>query len=151
MHVRCRALIGLPLVALLGACNNDTTSIGLPTGSIDAPAAEADTIRGTLAVPGRPARVYVMAGLNADCSSTGTPGIDITVQPTKGAVSFHPRQATTIQFSKSGNCIGQRALGTGIYYTARAGETGTDTFSILARTGSDAPVAQTFQVKIDDR
>ena len=88
-----------------------------------------------------------MAGFGAKCESLPAPAIAITEAPSKGTVTFEPGQETTINTSASGTCIGQRVLGTGIYYTAREGETGADTFSIQAELGGDV-TQRTFSVEI---
>ena len=72
----------------------------------------------------------------------------MTTPPTKGAVSFKPNQTTMVQYSTSGKCTGQSMPGTGIYYTANAGTTGVDTFTVSASTGDGAPVTKTFQVRV---
>lgn len=90
-----------------------------------------------------------MAGFGEKCESLPAPAIKVTQPPAKGSVSFEPGQETTINTSASGSCIGQRVLGTGIYYTARPGETGADTFSIEATLGGSA-TQRTFSVQIVD-
>ena len=106
--------------------------------------------RGTPAVPGRPARMYVLAGFRElDCSPL-TPEVKVTTPPAKGKVSLRPNQMTTIQFSRSGQCVGQKVAGTGIYYTARNGEAGADSFTIVATAGRNAPWTKTFRVKISE-
>jgi hypothetical protein len=57
------------------------------------------------------------------------------------------RLRTTVNTSASGTCIGSRVTGTGIYYTARSGERGTDTFSIQAELGGDV-TQRSFTVEI---
>jgi hypothetical protein len=57
-------------------------------------------------------------------------------------------QETTIQYSAQGTCIGQKTQGTGIYYTARAGQEGTDRFSIAAKLVSGETATRTFEVRI---
>ena len=74
--------------------------------------------------------------------------ITITAPPAKGDVSFVPGQETTIQYSAQGTCIGQKAQGTGIYYTARAGQQGTDRFSVAAKLASGEAATRTFEVRI---
>ncbi|HUS96058.1 MAG TPA: hypothetical protein VMX97_04885, partial [Hyphomicrobiaceae bacterium] len=66
----------------------------------------------------------------------------------KGSVSFKPNQITTVQFSASGKCTGKQLPGTGIYYTARSGETGPDSFTVSAATSSGQPTVKSFQVRI---
>jgi hypothetical protein len=78
------------------------------------------------------------------------PQITITELPTKGDVSFVPGQETTIQHSAQGTCIGQKARGTGVYYTARAGQEGVDRFSIAAKLAGGETATRTFEVRIAD-
>jgi hypothetical protein len=106
-----------------------------------------DGVRRDPVVAGRRARVFVMAGFGENCESLEAPTVTVTQAPAKGSVSFEPGQETTIKTSASGTCIGQRVLGTGIYYTARPGETGTDTFSVEASLGSSI-TRRTFVVEI---
>lgn len=88
-----------------------------------------------------------MAGFGAKCESLPAPNIKVTQPPAKGEVSFEPGQETTVNTSASGTCIGAKVSGTGIYYTARKGETGADTFSIEAELGGDV-TQRTFSVQI---
>lgn len=107
-----------------------------------------DTVeRGTRVVAERPGRVFVMAGFDENCQSKSPVTITIDKAPEKGEVTFREGQTTTIQYSISGRCIGNRLMGTGIYYTARKGATGTDTFSITARVGNDT-ASRSFTVRI---
>jgi hypothetical protein len=104
--------------------------------------------RGTKVVPERPARVFVMTGFGADCRSVTPVSITIDKAPAQGTVSLREGQETTVQYSVSGQCIGTRQMGTGIYYTARNGAKGSDTFAITARIGNGAPASRTFTVNI---
>ncbi|MFM2421783.1 MAG: hypothetical protein RL291_313 [Pseudomonadota bacterium] len=104
--------------------------------------------RGTKVVPGRPARVFVLAGFDEACKSLKGVAIEITKAPAKGQVQLREDQDTTIMSSASGKCIGTRQKGTGIYYLAAQGAVGTDTFSISARIGTNPPVTRTFTVAI---
>ncbi|HEX2840990.1 hypothetical protein [Hyphomicrobium sp.] len=106
-----------------------------------------DGVRRNPVVAGRRARVFVMAGFGAKCESLPAPNIKVTQPPAKGEVSFEPGQETTVNTSASGTCIGAKVSGTGIYYTARKGETGADTFSIEAELGGDV-TQRTFSVQI---
>src|ERR1700738_388416 len=92
-------------------------------GVVPAPAVDAAT-RSTPVVPGRPARVFIFAGFGTRCDQVAAPKITIAAPPAKGNVSFVPGQETPIQYSAQGTCVGQKATGTGIYYTARAGQEG---------------------------
>ena len=140
-------LVLVALAGLLSACALEPAPDALQTGTAKPPAADTAS-RGTAVVPGRPARVFVMAGLAAGCKSTGPPTMVIDRQPTQGALTFQPGQDTTIQYSLSGNCVGQRVQGTGIYYTARPGAIGGDVFTVTARMGSGEVATRTFNVQI---
>ena len=143
---RGAAALALALLGVLAACSADPQPGGMQMASM--PAAGTETpVRGTQVVAGRPARVFVMAGLGANCMPIA-PVIRIERQPAKGTVAFRPGQDTTIQASRNGSCIGQRIAGTGIYYTANAGQTGADTFTVVATMGADEPVTQAFSVQI---
>ena len=98
-------------------------------------------------VPGQPSRVFVMAGFAEDCSPQPTK-LRVVTAPLKGDVTFREGQGTTIRRSKSGNCIGEKIVGTGIYYTAKASTTGSDSFTVEVVVGSDAPVLRSFDVEI---
>jgi hypothetical protein len=106
--------------------------------------------RTTKVVPERPARVFVMAGYDADCRIITPVYISIDQQPGQGSVTFRDSQTTTIPSSNGGKCVGARVTGTGIYYTARVGASGSDTFSISARIGNGDTVTRTFTVQIAD-
>jgi hypothetical protein len=105
--------------------------------------------RGTKMIPERPGRVFVMAGFDTACKALAPVQITIDRQPEKGSVAFRENQETTIQYSVSGRCVGNRIRGTGIYYTARAGASGTDTFAVTARIGGET-ASRTFTVNISD-
>jgi hypothetical protein len=92
--------------------------------------------------------VFVLAGFGKWCEPVAAPQITISAPPAKGEVSFVPGQETTIQYSAQGTCIGQKTQGTGIYYTARAGQQGTDRFSISAKLASGETASRTFEVRI---
>ena len=80
--------------------------------------------------------------------AVAAPQITITAPPAKGEVTFVPGQETTIQYSAQGTCIGQKTKGTGVYYTARAGQQGTDRFSIAAKLATGETASRTFEVRI---
>jgi hypothetical protein len=98
-----------------------------------------------------PTRLFVMAGFSADCGFKGYPEMQIVQAPAKGQVSFKPGEATTIQYSLSGNCIGQPAQGIGIYYMPADGHSGEDTFTVSGQLGSGEPATRTFSVIIDEQ
>ena len=134
-------LFAIVPLALLAACSQNQEPSSPP---IEAASPE----RGTHVVAGRPARVYVMASFNETCQATKSPLIGVERPPAKGTVTFQQGQETTILTSKSGRCIGQRIPGTGIYYTAREGEKGGDSFTITVRNGIGEPFQRTFNVQI---
>ncbi len=132
---------GLAVLPALTGCSSSDPNAGAAP-----PQAEAG-VRQTPVVAGRRARVFVMAGFGAQCESLPAPNLTVTLAPQKGDVSFEPDQETTVNTSASGTCIGQRVLGTGIYYTARPGQTGGDTFSVQAELGGSV-TERSFAVEI---
>lgn len=107
--------------------------------------------KGTRVKPAETTRVFVMAGFTPDaCAFKGFPEIQLDTQPAKGQVSFKTGDATTIQYSLSGKCIGTQVQGTGIYYTPVAGQSGEDTFTVTGRLGTGEPATRTFSVIIDE-
>lgn len=105
---------------------------------------------GTRVKPGEKTRVFVMAGFTPECVFKGFPDIQLDKPPVKGFVQTTPGEATTIQYSLSGNCVGKKVDGTGIYYTSAPGEIGEDTFTVIGRLGSGEPATRTFSVIIDE-
>ena len=144
------AILALAVAGVAGCSglNSQGGAAPLP-GDVPAPTADA-AVRSTPVVPGRPARVFILAGFGKRCEPVAAPQITITQPPAKGDVSFVPGQETTIQYSAQGTCIGQKTQGTGIYYTARAGQEGTDRFSIAAKLASGETATRTFEVRIAD-
>ena len=112
-----------------------------------APTTDAAT-RDQPVVAGRPARVFIMAGVGKNCEPIAAPLITVDQPPAKGDVTFKPGQDTTLTATAQGTCVGAKATGTGIYYTARAGTSGTDRFSISAKLASGEISKRTFEVKI---
>ena len=110
-------------------------------------AASPTGIRNSIIVPGRPARVFIFAGVDQNCASLPEPQLTITKQPTKGDVSFRPGQLTKLAATASGTCIGTKATGTGVYYTAREGTSGADAFTITARLASGETMLRAFDIK----
>jgi hypothetical protein len=145
--IRRAAALACVLCAL-GACSSPGSAPD-PAASPAPGSGAGDGIRRDPVVAGRRARVFVMAGFGETCESLPAPTITVVQPPAKGSVSFEPGQETTIKTSASGTCIGQRVLGTGIYYTARAGETGPDTFTVEAELGGST-TQRTFSVEIVD-
>ena len=154
--------VSIMLAALLsGLCVSGCSSTPTPQtdpGSVPDKAANNRPTRSTPVVAERPARMYVWAGFNEKDCTPITPTLAVAQAPTKGEVSFRPNQMTTIQHSSSGKCLGHRLPGTGIYYTARKGQTGLDQFSVTATTKSgqavtnqavtNQAVTKSFQVQI---
>jgi len=140
------AVLTLVLAGLAG-CSSGGSQVESASLPGNAPAADA-AVRSTPVVPGRRARVFIFAGVGNKCEPIAAPQITITEPPAKGDVSFVPDQETTIQSSAKGTCIGTKTKGTGIYYTARAGQDGTDRFSIAARLASGETATRTFEVRI---
>lgn len=134
--------------ALLAACGSD--GVGGKQADGGAPAAptlDAAT-RAQPVVTGRPARVFVFAGVGKNCEPVAEPEIAIDAPPAKGDISLQKGQETTIMSSAKGTCIGARARGTGVYYTARAGSAGADRFSVTARLAGGETSTRNFEVTI---
>ena len=137
----------LASLVLMAACSGNGVNPPAP-GDTSAPTIDAAT-RSSAVVVGRPARVFVMAGVGKNCEPVAAPQITITTPPAKGDVSMKPGQETAITASAQGTCVGQKATGTGIYYTARAGTEGTDRFSVSAKLASGEVSTRTFEVRIE--
>lgn len=135
------------LVHGMTACSASGPPAGAPP--IAAAPATGDGVRREPVVAGRRARVFVMAGFGDTCESLPAPAVTVTRQPAKGSVTFEPGQETTVNTSASGTCIGARVTGTGIYYTARPGETGSDTFAVEASLGNSV-TQRAFTVEITE-
>jgi hypothetical protein len=143
------ALLGVFMIGLAACSANGPNGLSLNAApTYETSSGEDNVKRTTPVVPGRRARVFIMAGLGANCEPTPPPAITITQLPDKGSVSLEPGQETMIQTSVSGTCIGRKATGTGIYYTARDGERGPDKFSIVANLASGEVATRTFEVTI---
>jgi hypothetical protein len=99
-------------------------------------------------VVGRAARVFIFAGVGQKCEPIPEPQVTITTRPSKGDLSIVHGQDTAIVSSAQGTCIGAKAKGTGVYYTARAGATGTDRFAVAAKLASGETTTRTFEVTI---
>jgi hypothetical protein len=151
------SLIGRSLAAIIvlgvAGCSNIGTQNGTAPLPIDAtaltPTVDA-AVRNTPVIAGRPARVFIFAGLGDKCEQLAAPQITVTNPPAKGELSFVPGQETTIAASARGTCTGQKGKGTGVYYTAHAGQKGTDRFSVVAKLASGETATRTFEVNIAD-
>jgi hypothetical protein len=147
-HTVASAVLALALAGAAGCSGLKSQGASAPLPG-DAPTPTADAaVRSSPVVPGRPARVFIFAGFGDHCEQVAAPTITIATPPAKGDLSFVPDQETTIQSSAHGTCIGQTAKGTGIYYTARAGQQGTDRFSVAAKLASGETATRTFEVRI---
>lgn len=147
-HCGKAALLFLALMC--GACSGIGSQNGATTPNDPAalmPTADA-AVRNTPVVTGRPARVFVFAGLGDKCETLPAPQVTVTHAPAKGDISFVPGQETTIAASAQGTCTGKKASGTGVYYTARSGQQGTDRFSVTARLASGEATTRNFEVHI---
>jgi hypothetical protein len=132
----------------LGACSGMPQAKDAGLQPADAASSADVAVRSQPVVPGRPARVFIFAALGDQCQPIAAPVIKITALPAKGEVSLVPGQDTTIATSAKGTCIGRQAKGTGLYYTARAGAQGTDTFAATATLANGESQTRTFGVTI---
>jgi hypothetical protein len=147
-RVAVSLVLALAVAGEAGCSGLKSQGTGAPQpGDVPAPAKDA-AVRKTPVTPGRPARVFVFAGFGDHCEQVPAPEIAVTQAPTKGDLSFVKDQETTIQYSAQGTCIGQTAKGTGIYYTARAGQDGVDRFSVSAKLATGETATRTFEVRI---
>lgn len=154
LHSACLA-IALAGLAGCSGLNSQTDGAPLPGDSAmtaAAPAPGAPTVdaavRKTPVVPGRRARVFIFTAIGDNCEPLPAPQLSITAPPTKGDLSFEPGQETAIKTSGNGTCIGTAAKGTGLYYTARAGQSGTDRFTVTAKLASGETATRAFEVRI---
>lgn len=106
--------------------------------------------RGTKAVPERPARVYVLSAFDEACRPVAGMTVTVSAPPAQGEVTFRENQPTTVMSSASGRCIGMRVVGTGVYYTARKGASGSDEFAITVRLADGTGSERRFRVAIAD-
>jgi hypothetical protein len=140
------SILLLTVVAGCSAATNPGLTATPPGQGVGQP--EDVAVRSMPVVPGRKARVFIFAGLGDRCEPLAAPQISITRQPAKGDISFVPGQETTIAYSARGTCLGQKAAGTGVYYTAREGADGTDSFAVSAKLASGETVSRAFEVTI---
>jgi len=150
VHTVCSKSVLLSLALACGACSGIGSQSAGPSPNDPAaltPTADA-AVRSTPVVPGRRARVFVFAGLGDKCETLPAPQVTVTHAPAKGDISFVPGQETTIAASAQGTCTGKQATGTGVYYTARAGQQGTDRFSVTARLATGETATRNFEVHI---
>lgn len=144
--------MGLALsTVLLTACSAQTPEGPAalnPTSPVDGTPTQDAATRTAPVVPGRPGRVFVFAGVDDSCKALAEPQISISQAPQKGDISFRPGQTTSIAASKNGKCLGATASGTGVYYTARDGTSGSDIFTLTARLATGETMTRTFAVTI---
>jgi hypothetical protein len=130
---------------LLAACS------GAPVPAVvtnPGPPTQDAATRTTPVVPGRPARVFVFAGWDAACAQLAAPEVQVASPPAQGEITFRPGQQTTIAASGGGTCTGRTVSGTGVYYTAREGASGTDRFTVEARLQTGETNRRVFEVTI---
>lgn len=152
VRARLRGAFAIALLCPgLAGCSGIGTQNGAAPPASDAaalaPTADA-AVRTTPVIPGRPARVFVFSGFGDNCEPLPAPQISVPHPPTKGELSFVEGQETTIAASARGTCVGQKAKGTGVYYTARAGQQGTDRFAVTAKLATGETATRTFEVHI---
>lgn len=152
-------VLALALTAMAGCSGINSQSADAPLPSdaaasvapaapkVGAPTADA-AVRKTPVVPGRRARVFIFTATGDDCEPLPAPELTITAPPSKGDLSFEPGQETTVATSGKGTCTGKPATGTGVYYTARAGQTGADRFAVTARLKTGETATRNFEVHI---
>lgn len=117
------------------------------SAAVAAPSADAAT-RTAPVVPGRPGRVFIFAGVDDACTPIAPPALTIRRPPAQGDISFKEGQHTVLAATARGTCGGTKASGTGVYYTARAGAAGSDTFIISAKMPTGETLERTFSVTI---
>lgn len=118
------------------------------SGGTYRPAPLGDGVRSLSMVPGRAGRVFIFAGVDGACQPLAEPQLSVARAPAKGDISFRQGQTTRIAASAGGTCLGVSAPGTGVYYTARAGTSGADSFSVTARLASGETMTRDFSVQI---
>jgi hypothetical protein len=147
-----RILVGASFVAAfvvtgLAGCSDLESKVSGAQSLDNGPTRDA-AVRSTPVVAGRAARVFIFASFGDNCEPIPAPQVTITEPPGKGDVTFVPGQQTTIQYSAKGTCLGQKTTGTGIYYTARAGQVGADRFSVSAQPLNSDATIRIFEVTI---
>ena len=137
------------LCAVMSACSSADQPVS-PQAAPAAPQATAASsgVRTSPVVPGRPGRVFVFAAVDAKCAALPAPDLKIAKAPEKGDITFKPGQDTDIAASAANTCLGAKAKGTGVYYTARPGTSGPDTFSVTAKMPSGEAMTRDFSVNI---
>lgn len=121
---------------------------GYSGGGTYRPPSSVPGVRSQSMVPGRPGRVFIFAGVDEKCARLPAPEVAVNRAPAKGEITFKPDQETKLAASVGGSCIGAKAVGTGVYYTARVGASGADSFSVTARLSSGETMTRDFTVEI---
>jgi hypothetical protein len=125
------------------------SAVSPPSSAPDVSAPTKDAATRTMpVVPGRPARVFVFAGFDTACASLAAPVVTMTAAPMKGDITFRPGQETNVATSATGACTGRKVIGTGVYYTARPGASGVDSFAVAAKLATGEMVSRSFEVTI---
>lgn len=138
-------ILSLVATCSLAGCSPASESSLANAGAVTRDAAT----RASPVVAGRPARVFVFTALGAKCEALTAPTVRVVTAPSLGEVSLREGQRTTVAASASGRCVDHPAVGTGIYYTARAGAMGLDRFTVEARAADGTTQSRTFEVKIE--
>lgn len=138
----------MPIGALTGCSQLPAGEQAIGQGGQPPPTQDAAT-RSSPVVVGRPARVFVFSGVGKNCEALPAPAVTITAPPAKGDITFKAGQETMFIASAQGTCDGRKSIGTGVYYTARAGSEGTDRFSVAATLAGGETTMRTFEVRIE--
>lgn len=150
--ISLRHLAGTAVVlALLVGCSGASSPVPPPdanAATVAAPATAAPGVRTEPVVAGRPGRVFIFAGVDNACAPLPAPELSVSKAPLKGEVSFKTGQDTSIAASAGGTCLGAKAKGTGVYYTARPGTSGPDAFAVTAKLASGETMTRDFGVNI---
>ena len=140
----------VPMIASRAVILRSSSRSGTPPGgeTYRPPSSSGAGVRSQSLVPGRPGRVFIFAAVDTHCQPLPAPDVRVTRAPGKGDVSFRPGQNTKLAASTGGTCLGVDATGTGVYYTARAGTSGRDSFSVSATLSSGETMTRDFSVEI---
>ena len=145
MLLKVICVLSGPALVLLTACS------GAPIPAVVAnsgPPTQDAATRTMPVVPGRPARVFVFAAWDTACAQLAAPEVKVASPPAQGEITFRPGQQSTIAASAGGTCGGRTVSGTGVYYTAREGASGTDRFTVKARLPTGETNRRVFEVTI---
>ena len=145
LHYLAVTAVVLPLLA---GCSGASPPQEPTAAAMPSPTAAVPGVRTESVVPERPGRVFIFAGVDNTCAPLPAPELSVSKAPLKGDVSFKTGQDTSIASSAGGTCLGAKAKGTGVYYTARPGASGPDAFTVTAKLGSGETMARDFAVNI---